>query len=582
MSSHLGVGKTLELLERLKSSVRDFNAREEKLNQEFRSRLNIERARRQEATDAIAQQFAADLAQANFIFQTAKANTTLRYESRKTRIAEAHMASQKNAQAAISGIEGRRKYKLQPEMMQARRDHETGLATADATLAEFQGQLAAEQTTMVALEKLAQDSFKGYGGFVRRLASAPETATVNLGPDENQLLGELRSVLGRAQDDLMRFRKMFLPLVFRYLPVWILLVCLIPMTPFLRQFGPPFDAPWLTFTNALVAAGGLLVFGFLLHFVGKGQSEPAATGISAALGQARRLHEACATKSAITRQQERERVEREFQKRTDQIDRHFNTSMEEGARLRETYPQEIDKKERRISLRNDQVYQATVEYYRNAQAESVAVLRHTADAKAAEVVTASETREEQMTLEYQTHWQTLESEWQSTLPPIYSSIDAANATAGRLFPAWEPAVLEQWKPAKEFSQAAKFAQLAVDVEKLAGAAPKDSRLVLPGPSKFSLPLLLTYPAHGSVLFESKEAGSDQMIGALNNIILRLLSTAPPGRVSFTVIDPVELGQNFAGVMHLADYEEHLINSRIWTQTSQIEQRRTQINQAHIF
>ena len=80
---------------------------------------------------------------------------------------------------------------------------------------------------MVALEKLAQDSFKGYGGFVRRLASAPETATVNLGPDENQLLGELRSVLGRAQDDLVRFRKMFLPLVFRYLPVWILLVCLI-------------------------------------------------------------------------------------------------------------------------------------------------------------------------------------------------------------------------------------------------------------------------------------------------------------------------------------------------------------------
>ena len=76
MSSHLGVGKTLELLERLKSSVRDFNAREEKLNQEFRSRLNIERARRQEATDAIAQQFAADLAQANFNFQTAKANTS--------------------------------------------------------------------------------------------------------------------------------------------------------------------------------------------------------------------------------------------------------------------------------------------------------------------------------------------------------------------------------------------------------------------------------------------------------------------------------------------------------------------------
>ena len=48
---------------------------------------------------------------------------------------------------------------------------------------------------------------------------------------------------------------------------------------------------------------------------------------------------------------------------------------------------------------------------------------------------------------------------------------------------------------------------------------------------------------------------------------RLLTCLPPGRVRFTIIDPVGLGQNFAGFMHLADYDEALVGGRIWTEPS---------------
>ena len=41
---------------------------------------------------------------------------------------------------------------------------------------------------------------------------------------------------------------------------------------------------------------------------------------------------------------------------------------------------------------------------------------------------------------------------------------------------------------------------------------------------------------------------------------------------FTIIDPVGLGQNFAGFMHLADHDEALVGGRIWTEPEQIEQR----------
>src|ERR1035441_8613130 len=185
---------------------------------------------------------------------------------------------------------------------------------------------------------------------------------------------------------------------------------------------------------------------------------------------------------------------------------------------------------------------------------------------------ASEKREAKLHTDYQAHWQTLEADWKKTIQPIYEAIEWANTTAGKLFPPWEPPVLKTWAPPAQFAAAAQFAKLAVDVEKLAETTIKDKRLALPGPARFSVPLCLAYPQQGSILFETANQGHDEAIGALNNVILRLLSAAPPGRLNFTIIDPVGLGQNFAGIMHLADYEEQIINSRIWTQAGQIEQK----------
>ena len=48
-------------------------------------------------------------------------------------------------------------------------------------------------------------------------------------------------------------------------------------------------------------------------------------------------------------------------------------------------------------------------------------------------------------------------------------------------------------------------------------------------------------------------------------------------MSFTIFDPVGLGQNFAGLMHLADYEESHINSRIWTHRP-LEEKLAELNE----
>ena len=94
----------------------------------------------------------------------------------------------------------------------------------------------------------------------------------------------------------------------------------------------------------------------------------------------------------------------------------------------------------------------------------------------------------------------------------------------KLFPPLGAALLESWTPPPQFAAAAKFARLDVDVEKLCEIAARDKRLALPGPSRFSLPLCLVYPEQGSLLFETATTKRDDAIGALNNVILRLLAT----------------------------------------------------------
>ena len=116
--------------------------------------------------------------------------------------------------------------------------------------------------------------------------------------------------------------------------------------------------------------------------------------------------------------------------------------------------------------------------------------------------------------------------------------------------------------------------------KLTGGLPYGSRaFAMPTDGVLEVPFSLAFPDQGSILIESDGAddGAATRRAAMPSRCV-CWPSHPPGRVSFMFIDPVGLGQNFAGLMHLADYEESLINSRIWTQTAQIEQRLAELNE----
>src|ERR1035438_5963653 len=83
----------LELLDRLKGTVREFGARAEKLNAEFHTRTGREQRFRATAEEKQAQELAAAISDAEAAFTAAKEAARAKYEARKTRIGQAYQAS---------------------------------------------------------------------------------------------------------------------------------------------------------------------------------------------------------------------------------------------------------------------------------------------------------------------------------------------------------------------------------------------------------------------------------------------------------------------------------------------------------
>jgi DNA segregation ATPase FtsK/SpoIIIE, S-DNA-T family len=167
--------------------------------------------------------------------------------------------------------------------------------------------------------------------------------------------------------------------------------------------------------------------------------------------------------------------------------------------------------------------------------------------------------------------------WQTGLKRLSNPIQSGpGQTAAPL--AWNDPAWGTWEPSKAFAEHVRFGELQVDVKQVIESLPKDKPFGLPLPEAFQLPAVLSFPAHGSLMIHTDRIGRAAGLETLQMVMTRLLTTLPPGRVKFTIIDPVGLGQNFAGFMHLADYDESLVSSRIWTDAEQIEKRLTDLTE----
>ena len=171
--------------------------------------------------------------------------------------------------------------------------------------------------------------------------------------------------------------------------------------------------------------------------------------------------------------------------------------------------------------------------------------------------------------EYEQAWKALEKRLAEGIEEIQAPIEEKSDRAALM---WDDPAWNKWTPTKTFASTLRLGQLAVDLKKIADEVPRKGELKLRLPEPFMMTATLGFPSQASLLIQTDRDGREEGMKILQMAMARLLTSLPAGRVRFTILDPVGLGQNFAGFMHLADHDDALVGGRIWTETDQIQQR----------
>jgi S-DNA-T family DNA segregation ATPase FtsK/SpoIIIE len=188
-----------------------------------------------------------------------------------------------------------------------------------------------------------------------------------------------------------------------------------------------------------------------------------------------------------------------------------------------------------------------------------------ADRARAEAVRAAESAHE-------AEMSDLAMRWRETLERARACLADAEASTARSCPAWTSEQWAGWTPPLEVPGAVRLGSFRADLDELEGGRPEDEALMEGLPASFEPGALLDVPEHASLLVRTGPEGRDASLAAVRNAVLRVLTALPAGKARLTMIDPVGLGQSFAGFMRLADHDERLVGSRIWTEARHIEQR----------
>ncbi|HEV7866898.1 MAG TPA: FtsK/SpoIIIE domain-containing protein, partial [Chthoniobacteraceae bacterium] len=311
---------------------------------------------------------------------------------------------------------------------------------------------------------------------------------------------------------------------------------------------------------------------------GQRRHQPDAVAIAATLAEAKRLYEGCRVASEARREKSRHKVNDEFTRVSAELSEQWDRADEIETEFHQVARRKIEAQVPRVFEKNASLLLPRLKRISSARGAQLQQANDEATAARLQFTERQQSETATFDAEEKTRWAELSEAWKREIVPIYEAVREVQTAVAPGAPEWKPSLLENWDAPVAFTPATRFGALAIDLASAPGGMPQTPALPLPGSAQVQIPLALTFPEQGSLLFETSDSANRTVISVLNNIVLRLLATTPPGKASFTILDPIGLGQSFAGLMHLSDYEESLINRRIWTQRDQIEERLAELSE----
>lgn len=259
-----------------------------------------------------------------------------------------------------------------------------------------------------------------------------------------------------------------------------------------------------------------------------------------------------------------------------QIDAAVEESRAELARITERYPA--------LLAEQRAAYEGSLADLERENTAGLADLTSRRDDRVARI--ESDFASETGTIEedHEAAWQTMFERWLTAYDDVRAELRDMRSECQRLFPDFAsveypgragagPAAeaVTPWTPPGDPPAAIAFGRTWFDLAAVIHGLSEDPRLC-PPESRLEVPALMTLAEHPTLLVTAAGEGRRRAVELLRAMTLRFLTAMPPGKVRFTILDPVGLGDNFQAFMHLADADEQLIAGRIWSQPRDIEEQ----------
>lgn len=557
-----GADEALHLLSRFQQTVGEFAKREDQARRTINTRRSDASRKYHGSISRVEAQLEAELAAAEAAYTQGQEQVREAYDRRRVRIRKAGENVLRGLHARGKQAKERFLHQLQMRHLKADREFPARMQAVDHAYAEFTHRLAAETARITALRRRTSQA-RGMGAKDEPLPAPGIPAN----PEEG--LARLGAMLDQLEAENAAFQAAPAARQLRWAPLPLLLVLVIAgagAALVLRQ-------PW-EIVAGVAAFAGLVVI--VLHMLALRKAKPVAAVVRTHFHEAAVLHDACRAAADAQYAADRQAVQEEYDRTLAEIEARWAEADALQVKVASEGREKLDRQLPRVTEKSAGTIVTNLRRVETRHASRVAAANARVEAERAELEAARETAHTALAELEATLGADLEREWQQEVLPLWQEIQRLNDSAVVSSPEWSRQFVESWTPSATFLPAIQFGRVEVDLS--TAGVPADPRFALPNPPKISVPLSLTFPEQGSLVLETNDSGDAEVIGAMHNVLLRLLAGMPPGKLSLTLIDPVGLGENFAGFMHLADYEESLINRRIWTQREQIEERLAFLNE----
>jgi hypothetical protein len=376
--------------------------------------------------------------------------------------------------------------------------------------------------------------------------------------------------LDLAETKLRELRSLRIPRYFRGEKLlWIMVVVWI-----LSLYPAWLAAGW--FYGLLASTFGVSLIGLCvvawLRAVAKAQVRRVTQPLYLALARAAGLLDACREEATFRYHEQLGEGTRKYQNELRQVTQKYRKQREdlkEQRSLELTQISDAFRAQRAASKeRRARDWKAAVEKYRRER-KSVHVKFHRISHQLHEIL---ERELSEAKVRSDAAWEAVEERWREGLGRVEDELKVISAECGQVSPGWNERSWEQWRPADSIPPVIRFGEFEVRMAEILEGIPATSRIRAVPPKDWRLPALMPFPTFCSMLVKAHEDGRSLATQVFQTVMLRLLAAIPPGKLRFTIIDPVGLGRNFASFMHLADYDEVLVTSRIWTEMAHIDQK----------